>query len=57
MHEPYHVPSAGTWGARHTDSDQVRVHINGYWFEFDPRGAFDLAQSIRLVLGLETPND
>lgn len=49
MAEPMH---ATRWGVRAVDTG-VRVYINGQPFDFDPRGAADLAQTIRVILGIE----
>jgi hypothetical protein len=46
---------ATRWGVRAVDSGLVRVHINGLLFDFDPREAADLAQTIRVILGIEKP--
>lgn len=45
---------ATRWGVRAVDAD-VRININGQPFDFDPRGAADLAQTIRVILGIEKP--
>lgn len=46
--------SATRWGVRAVDAS-VRIHINGLRFDFGPQAAFDLAQTIRVILGIETP--
>lgn len=45
--------NATRWGVRRIDADNLRLHINGQLFDFDPRAAFDLAQTIRVILGIE----
>lgn len=56
MVEPTTMPeptNATQWGVRAADTDRIRVYINGQFFDFDPRGAADLAQTIRVILGVE----
>jgi hypothetical protein len=45
------------WGVRAVDTGFVRVYINGQLFDFNPHAAADLAQTIRVILGIETPGD
>jgi hypothetical protein len=47
--------NATQWGVRAVDTDFIRIYINGLLFDFDPRGAADLAQTIRVILGIEKP--
>jgi len=47
--------NATRWGVRAVDTDRVRVYIDGSLFDFDLRGAADLAQTIRVILGIEKP--
>lgn len=45
---------ATRWGVRAVDTG-CRLHINGLLFDFDPRAAADLAETIRVILGIEKP--
>lgn len=52
--DPRLTPADATrWGVRRIDDDHIRLFVNGLLFDFDPSGAADLAQTVRVILGIE----